>query len=176
VQKAGSLLFAFAGAFVLALCSDLTNAAPPSLSLAAGRLYTAEGREVVFSKFEFVGDSARYEVKKEHSPTLVPTAFILRVDQVTGNESRKGAVVGCLGGFAEAWLIMGAFYGIGKLGDWLDAAGGYGSGGEETTFDWAAGRRWSLVGAVAGAGLGYWYGAGFKRYTRAYDDPSLWRP
>jgi hypothetical protein len=141
----------------------------PLLSIGAGRLYTAEGWEIGFSKFALTPDSACYQKAGENRPHLVPASTVLRVEKQTGNEALKEAAFGGLCGLAG-----------GLLGVWLAERTDKGLepylGSSEPTFDRGLATGMVAVLAVAGAGIGYAHGVGQKTYITVYEDPSLKRP
>ena len=138
-------------------------------SIGAGRLYTAEGREVVFSKFSLTPDSACYQVARSSNPRLVSASTVLRVEKQTGNEALKGAAMGGLCGLAGS--LLGVW-----LADRADKSLEPYLGSSEPTLSQGLSIGLVVAGAVVGAGIGYAYGVGQKNYLTVYQDASLKRP
>ena len=134
------------------------------LSVGAGRLYTTEGQEVVFSKFTLTPDSASYRKAGERLPRLIPAATVLRVEKQTGNEALKwGAIMGLSG-------LLLAVLTVAELGSITFANG-------EGVEIGSGAKTGIVVGATAlCTGFGLAMGAGHKTYTPVYENPSYKRP
>jgi hypothetical protein len=152
--------------------------AASQLSIGAGRLYTTEGWELAFSKFTLLDpDSASYQVAGEPAPRLVPVSTLLRVQEQTGHEGRRSALVGgacgLVGGALGFWLADSAVHG---MFGWLDAAGGYGSSSSDEESNVGAAVAAVSASTLIGALVGYREGTRQRSYSTVYEDPSLKRP
>jgi hypothetical protein len=133
------------------------------LSIGGGRLYTTEGREIVFSKFALATDSASYQTAGETGPHLVPASTVLRVEQQTGNEALKwGAIMGLSG-------LLGAVLGVAQAENSNDLG---------TKVSISSGAKTGIVAGMTAvcAGIGLAVGAGHKTYATVYENPSFKRP
>jgi hypothetical protein len=156
-----SLLFLL---MVLAVPASGQEKAALPFSIDAGRLYTTEGREIVFSKLAFTPDSASYQKAGERRLQLVPASTVLRVEKQTGSEALKWGVIMGLSG------LLGAVLGVAQAES--------STSGLRDKVEVSSGAKAGIVGGATAvcAGIGLAMGAGHKTYATVYENPSFKRP
>lgn len=139
------------------------STATTQLSLAGGRLFTTEGREVRFAALTLTQQSVQYRPAGQQGTSDLPLGQVLRIDREKGSESLKwGAMLGLSG-------LLGSLLGVAQ------AESSRPSGSTSTI---SSGAKTGLVVGCTGVSvlIGLAIGAGHKIYTTAYENPAHRRP
>jgi hypothetical protein len=154
LHRFGFALIVFSCLFFLFSSTSIAqdDSTESSLSFGRGRMYTAEGREILFTQIKFDSAAAHCTTSGTTTERTVPMDKVLRVDIQTGNNAALWALLGA------AVCLPGAIVGV--------------SGDSQSGVEVSSGTKAAIVAGVVGIGavVGAVVGAGSKEYLTIYNE------